>query len=46
MNNTNGNQRVANIASAVVAVGGTVVNAMLDTKTRSDNKKLRAYYAH
>ena len=41
-----GNQRVANIASAAVAVGGTVVNAMLGTKTRSDNKKLRAYYAH
>lgn len=39
-------QRVSAIASAAVAVGGTIVNGILYGKTRSENKKLRAYYAH
>lgn len=39
-------QRTANIASATIAVGGTFVNAVLSVKTSSENKKLRAYYAH
>jgi hypothetical protein len=34
------------LAPATIAVGGTAVNAMLTMKERSENKKLRAYYAH
>lgn len=33
-------------ASAAVAVGLNAVNAVLALKTSSENKKLRAYYAH
>lgn len=40
------NVKVANIAAASVALGGTAINAYLAQKTYTDNKKLRAYYAH
>lgn len=41
-----GNEKVANISAAAVGIGGTAVNAILAGKTRSDIRKLRAYYAH
>ncbi|MCD8119747.1 MAG: hypothetical protein LUE29_09780 [Lachnospiraceae bacterium] len=41
-----GDQQLATIAPAVIAVGGTAVNAAIYAKTSSENKKLRAYYAH
>lgn len=40
------NVKVANIAAASVALGGTAINAYLAQKTYTDNKKLRAYYSH
>lgn len=43
---TIGDAKTANIASASIAIGGTAVNAIMAGKTRSDNNKLRAYYAH
>ena len=41
-----GNQKVANISAAVVGIGGTATNMILAGKTMSENRKLRAYYAH
>lgn len=41
-----GDRRLASISSAVIATGGTAINAMLTAKNNSDNKKLRAYYSH
>lgn len=41
-----GSTKIANIAAPAIAVGGTLVNAMLSVKTNSENKKLRAYYSH
>ena len=46
MLSTYGNSQVAQIASKAIAAGGTAANLMLAAKTHSDNKKLRAYYAH
>ena len=40
------NVKVANIASTSIALGGTALNAYIAQKTYTDNKKLRAYYAH
>lgn len=37
---------MSKVSQAAIATGGTVANAMLEIKTRSDNKKLRAYYGH
>lgn len=31
---------------AAIGVGGSIATAMLQGKTMSDNKKLRAYYGH
>lgn len=39
-------QKAATIASSAVAAGATIANAAFQVKTVSDNKKLRAYYAH
>ena len=39
-------QKVANIATSTIAIGGTVVNAALAIKTSVENKRLRAYYGH
>lgn len=41
-----GNQRLANIASVTIAIGGTTVNSIISAKKRYENKRLRAYYAH
>lgn len=41
-----GNPRLAAISTTAIAVGGTAVNAILTGKTMSNNRKLRAYYAH
>lgn len=41
-----GDQKLANISSATLAVGGTAVNAILAIKTENENAKIRAYYAH
>ncbi len=41
-----GNIRAASISGSAIALGGTVVNGILAAKTNSQNKKLRAYYAH
>ncbi len=46
VNEKTGNMKVAGISTAAVSAGGTAVNALLGLKTESDNKKLRAYYAH
>ena len=40
------NTQVGRMASATIGIGGTFVNLMLAQKTASENKKLRAYYAH
>lgn len=40
------NQKVANIATSTIAIGGTIVNGLLVAKTSRENKRLRAYYAH
>lgn len=37
---------MSQISQAAIGVGSTVATAMLQGKTRSDNKKLRAYYSH
>lgn len=37
---------MANISTATIAAGGTLVNACLYAKNKSENSKLRAYYAH
>ena len=39
-------QKTAVLAPAAIAIGGTFVNSMLAVKISSENKKLRAYYAH
>lgn len=39
-------QKTSQIASSAIAIGGTFVNGLLYAKVQSDNKKLRAYYAH
>ena len=39
-------KRVASLAGAAIAVGGTAVNAIIAGKTISENRKLGAYYAH
>lgn len=41
-----GDIQMANIAGATVFAGGTAINAILYAKNYSENKKLRAYYAH
>lgn len=41
-----GNQKLANISSSAIAIGGTAVNAILSGKSYYQNKRLRAYYAH
>ena len=41
-----GNVKMANISTATIAAGGTLVNACLYAKNKSENSKLRAYYAH
>ena len=41
-----GDQKMAVLAPSAIAIGGTFVNSMLAVKTSSENKKLRAYYAH
>lgn len=46
LSNTLKDQRVAQISGATIAVGGTIVNGLLAAKASSENKKLRAYYAH
>ena len=46
LKSTVGDTRVANVAAAAIAVGGTAVNAILYGKTQSENRKLRAYYGH
>lgn len=37
---------LAAIAGPTITLGGTAINAILTAKTNSENKKLRAYYAH
>ena len=39
-------QKVADISSASIAIGGTFVNGLIAAKYHSDAKKLRAYYTH
>ena len=39
-------QKVANISSSLIAIGGTFVNGLIAAKNQSDAKKLRAYYTH
>ena len=39
-------QKVADISSALIAIGGTFVNGLIAAKNQSDAKKLRAYYTH
>lgn len=41
-----GSLKLASISGSTIAMGGTAINAILTAKTRSENKKLRAYYAH
>lgn len=41
-----GNLKLASISGYAISVGGTAINAVLAAKTSSENKKLRAYYAH
>lgn len=41
-----GDLRLASISGSTIAMGGTAINAILAAKTNSENKKLRAYYAH
>lgn len=37
---------VSKLAASTIAIGGTALNAGMAIKTASQNKKLRAYYAH
>ena len=46
LSSTLGNQRVANIASATIAVGGTIANGIMVAKTNYDNKRLRSFYTY
>jgi len=46
LSNTLKNQQVAYLAGSTIAVGGTIVNGLLAAKASSENKRLRAYYAH
>lgn len=46
LRNTLKDQRVAHLARSSISVGGTIVNALLAGKAISENRKLRAYYAH
>lgn len=46
LSNTMKDQRVAYLAGSSIAIGGTLVNALLAGKASSENRKLRAYYAH
>ena len=46
LSNTMKDTRVAYLAGTSIAIGGTIVNAILTGKANSENKKLRAYYAH
>jgi len=41
-----GSTKLATIAGPTITFGGTAINAILTAKTNSENKKLRAYYAH
>lgn len=41
-----GDMKLAAVSASTLAIGGTAVNAMMAYKTMSNNKKLRAYYAH
>lgn len=41
-----GSLKVAAIGGPAIAMGGTIVNSLLAARTNSQNKKLRAYYAH
>jgi len=41
-----GDQKVANMYTTAISVGGAFVSAALAVKSGSENKKLRAYYAH
>ena len=41
-----GNIGLASVSGRTIAIGGTAINAILAARTRSQNKKLRAYYAH
>lgn len=41
-----GNLKLASVAGPTIALGGSAVNAIIAMKINSDNKKLRAYYAH
>lgn len=43
---TTGDLRIAQLSNYLISAGGTAANAILAAKTMSDNKKLRAYYAH
>lgn len=46
LSNTMKDQRVAHLAGSSIAIGGTLVNALLAGKAINENRKLRAYYAH
>lgn len=46
LSNTMKDARVAYLTGTSIAVGGSIVNAILAGRTSSENKKLRAYYAH
>lgn len=41
-----GDRKLADITSGTLALGGTVVNAVIAGKSAYQNKRLRAYYAH
>lgn len=43
--NETGNKKLASISRDIITEGSNVVNQILNLKTRSDNSKLRAYYA-
>lgn len=43
---TTGKTNIAALASNTIAIGGTAVNAALAAKSKYENKRLRAYYAH
>lgn len=46
LSNTMKDTRVAYLAGTSIAIGASIVNAILAGKASSENKKLRAYYAH
>lgn len=41
-----GYTKIGTIGAASVTAGAAITNAIIAHKTRSDNKKIRAYYAH